>query len=839
MVAKITRLFLLFLLFLTACGGGGSGDDQGMAAADSSDSDLTGVTDYSGVFVGSVVSGVHYRATSDDISRDDITATDGTFKYSSRNGAASTVTFSIGDMILGSSQLLPVNGQKTTVFDLVDATDPEAANKAVNLYRFLRSLDETDDFETITITDKVRDALSGVGEKRLAELSPAAFDAEMDAIMLRSGVPKLVSRVAVEAHILQTKLQVDASRIETLTLATGTATVQADGVSQVLLRALVTDVNRKAVQGVRVQFQTTAGSLAADNVHTAVRITDAKGQAYVFLTAPRQPLAATVSISAGGLSEIGTLAFIAPDPVDTEVPADSQAGKSASIQMTVDVGHLFVQGVGKVEQAQVIVSILDGLGNLLDETARGYAQSTNNLRVTMKSHPGGGEMLSGLKRQVGAGSGVDMEAVRDSQTIDVRTTNGKAVLTLRSGSLPGVVELQAKLLDIDGATVVTTAFSTLIAIASGPPHSIVLTHSNNASLVNLVAFGLSGVYCQMGSVLVTDRYGNAVPDNTAISLGLIDAVIHAGSGTITKNSNYLTMVSPDDRFETMVPPDDGFASASIEVDGVQRQIQVNDRVLIPKGVFPADRMRFVKTTGSATQLQADLAYLRAEGDPESMSIEHYYVGASLRGGAIHGYSEVSRSSADCDPTKLTTGITTTTGGIAPVRVTYPANKETILTGCFADVMDDKRHANPRSAQVLVIASTNDGSTTTIDDGGFCFNAAAPSRLMAVPDALSYSTSPIDDLITTLTITLEDAGGVRLPFIPITCSSVIAANFSGNMSVVVTPDSDAMTNKNGQVVFNQNGQVGFNVKVAGGGGGDLAAVVCSAMDAQISISVLVP
>ena len=486
--------------------------------------------------------------------------------------------------------------------------------------------------------------------------------------------------------------------------------------------------------------------------------------------------------------------------------------------MAVREEHLFVQGVGKLEQAQITVSVLDGLGNPLDETASGYAQSSNNLRVTLQTRPGGGEMLSGLRRLVGADRGVDMETVRDGQSVEVRTTAGEAVVTLRSGSLPGVVALKSELLDTDGTTVLATAISALIVISSGPPHSMVLTHAFNDSLVNMSIFGLSGTYCQTGSVLVTDRYGNAVPNGTPISLGLVDTIIHEGYGEIMKDSSDLTLVSSEDGFQP------SFDTATAMVGGVPRQIQAGDRILIPTEASPADRSRFVKTTGSATQLDADLAYLRAVDDSERKDI-HYLVGASLRGGAIHGYSDVSVD-AGCDPVNLTTGITTTAGGIAPVRVTYPANKETILTGCFENVMEDERHANPRSAQVLAIASTNDGLTTTINHGGFCFHAAAPSKLTAVPDVLSYSTS--------LTITLEDAGGVRLPFIPVTCTSVISTTSSGFTSVDLTPKIGSITDENGQAFF--------HVEVSGGESGivsDYADIVCLAMDARLTVNVRVP
>ena len=532
------RLLPLLLLLLTACGGGGSGDTVGSELSSPADS-IEEFTEYAGIFTGSAVSGVHYRAILEGFSQEGVTAEDGSFAFFSGNGSVSEVTFSIGDIILGSLQPEPANNYPISVFDLVETSDQEAEDQAVNLYRFLRTLDQTEDTETIEISASQRAALSGIGEKSISTLSSATFDDELDEVIstlsssgyLRAGETNLVAREAVETHILQSKNQTDAARIHRLTLTTGVETAVADGVGEVLLRATVTDVNILAIEGVRVQFQTTAGFFAVDHVQSAARLTDANGEAFVLLTAPLQAYDATVSATAGGWTETASLSFVSPVYTPSNPPV-SLAGTSASIEMTVDYRHLFVQGVGKLEQAQVTMNIVDGSGNALDETAWGYGQSSNNLRVTLQSHPGGGERLTGLRRMDAAGSGQDMETITHQQQVQVRTISGEAVLHVSSGVLPGVVELKAELLDVDGVSVLATAHSSMIAIASGPAHSINLSSSSLQSMVNMSEYGLTGVYCQLGVLLVNDRYGHAVPDGTAISLGLVDTIIHEGFGYI-------------------------------------------------------------------------------------------------------------------------------------------------------------------------------------------------------------------------------------------------------------------------------------------------------------------
>ena len=808
MTTKIHVYLWFFLLFLPACGGGGSGDDRQTSSTSAINTDIV---EYSGIFLGSVVSGVHYRVTLDELVRDGITGSDGTFHYFSRKTAVPSVTFSVGNLILGTFQPSLRDGQKITVFDLVDATDLEAETKAVNIYRLLRSLDNTESLDSIEIAASVHGVLSGMAEKKVAELSPAVFEGALGTVVgtlstagyLRSGVAGLVPRAAVKAHIEQTKRQEDASQVGTLTVAVGAETVQADGVRPVVLQAEVRGTNQTPLPGVRVQFQTTTGSLSDTDPYSAVRLTDRFGKASVFLTAPVQPGIAAVLVRAGGWSETKTVTFVAPD----RVPPDSSLGMgTASLRFAVDESFLYVQAVGQREQISVTLFVTDGLGNPLNETAMGYAPNANNVRITMQSHPGGGEMLSGVRRLLGAKSGADVETVSDRSSITLRTTAGEAVIHLRSGRLPGVVVLKAELLDQNG-TVLTSAVSTPVAIASGPPHTILFSRSSNDGLINLSIFGLGGVYCQMGSVLVTDRYGNAVPDGTTLSLGLVDAILQEGSGKISKDSNRI-----------MDSSGHSFDLATTQVNGAVRQIQVGDRVLIPTDVTPANRSRFVQTMGGADWLDVDSVY---KSDAENIS---YFVGAALRGGAIHGYAEVSNNSS-CEPAKLTTGVTRTTGGIAPLRITYPANEETILNGCFEDMTMDTRYGNPRSSQVLAIASTGDASMTTIDKGGFCFHAAAPFSLKAVPDVVGSSTAMV--------VTLKDASSVPVPFIPVTCTAVTETGSSGKTSVRITPNTGSLTNRHGQAFF--------YVEVSGEASpvSDSAQIICLAKDARLLVHVRIP
>lgn len=50
-----------------------------------------------------------------------------------------------------------------------------------------------------------------------------------------------------------------------------------------------------------------------------------------------------------------------------------------------------------------------------------------------------------------------------------------------------------------------------------------------------------GFYSRRAGLIVTDRYGNAVPDGTVLNLGVLDSVLSAGTtGSTTASSAVLT-----------------------------------------------------------------------------------------------------------------------------------------------------------------------------------------------------------------------------------------------------------------------------------------------------------
>lgn len=141
-VFQIIAAYCVLVFALAGCGGGGG--------AISTPADVQ-----EGSFIDSPVCGLQYET----LRWSGITTQDGTFNFQ----PGETVTFSIGNVVLGSTQAK----RFVTPIDLVpgatDLRDLSAENiPVVNICRFLQSLDEDNDPENgITITPETRDFLQG------------------------------------------------------------------------------------------------------------------------------------------------------------------------------------------------------------------------------------------------------------------------------------------------------------------------------------------------------------------------------------------------------------------------------------------------------------------------------------------------------------------------------------------------------------------------------------------------------------------------------------------------------------------------------------------------------
>jgi serine protease len=132
-LAETAMLLLLSLFLLASCGGGGGAS-----------------TVKTGKFIDAPVQGLDYLTDS----QNGITDSQGNFRYE----AGEEITFSIGDVVLGTTLAKPI----ITPLDLVNNAQDETDPIVTNILRFLQSLDDDGDLEdTITITPQITTEVSG------------------------------------------------------------------------------------------------------------------------------------------------------------------------------------------------------------------------------------------------------------------------------------------------------------------------------------------------------------------------------------------------------------------------------------------------------------------------------------------------------------------------------------------------------------------------------------------------------------------------------------------------------------------------------------------------------
>lgn len=135
---------LIILVFAGGCGSGGGG------GTDASSEAGTAPVFKEGTFFDSVVEGLEYSTDT----QSGVTDSNGTFTYCE----GETVTFFIGDVVLGEAVAKPT----MTPIDLVDEAVDETHPTVINICRFLQSLDVDGNIDdSITISAETRDALKG------------------------------------------------------------------------------------------------------------------------------------------------------------------------------------------------------------------------------------------------------------------------------------------------------------------------------------------------------------------------------------------------------------------------------------------------------------------------------------------------------------------------------------------------------------------------------------------------------------------------------------------------------------------------------------------------------
>ncbi|MFQ5469035.1 MAG: invasin domain 3-containing protein [Gammaproteobacteria bacterium] len=546
--------------------------------------------------------------------------------------------------------------------------------------------------------------------------------------------------------------------------------ISADGFTNTQVTVVLVDSNGNLVKdGTPVTLLTSLGTIPAAIVlpdsSTEVNNprTTTSGRAVFTLT----------SSTTSGTASLSLAEF--PGVTGSAIFGSTGTGKPANIQATVANSNIFVAGVGKTENTNITINVLDDAGDPIADPS----PAADNVRITFISHPNGGEFLTGTS------IGGTQTTSPGDDNIDVFTTGGSVTINFQSGTLPGIIEVLIEILDAGGASLVPPLTATIpqMVIASGPPHTIVVTRPSLQAISDLNAtlelnqkedpvFGNKpGFYSMRGGLTVTDRYGNPVPNGTAISIGLVDTVITSDNdGSITNSSTTFT----DDGTGGGGPS--AFTSVSVQRNGTNRFIEANDRVLLLDG-NAEDKNRFV---ASAPSLAGSFAVQSAFKN--TVTGRQYVVGASLLGASVAGVASSVTNGVPTEQYTSTSGFATTETGVARFRMTYPANINTLNYGCNNVPGIDTRYTPLNSGKVYIIASSSDNSATTISSDLFCFSpyygaglAGADVDVNVLPTDIAVSTSGAFGV----TLSVRDSGNnIPIPFESLTAFAVVTSKGAG-------------------------------------------------------------
>jgi hypothetical protein len=173
----------------------------------------------------------------------------------------------------------------------------------------------------------------------------------------------------------------------------------------------------------------------------------------------------------------------------------SSGSATASISVTIESGP-----AGSLEFVSAAPTVIGVLGSALPQKA------TITFRVRdVNGNPVADGTLVTFTLISGVGGGETLEPVQ------VGTTAGVAATVLTSGTVSGPVRVQAS---VTIGTITLTSTSTNVSIAGGSPSG---AHLGVApSFRNIAGLVTQGIICPVAAI-VGDRFGNPVPQTTAVS----------------------------------------------------------------------------------------------------------------------------------------------------------------------------------------------------------------------------------------------------------------------------------------------------------------------------------
>jgi hypothetical protein len=207
----------------------------------------------------------------------------------------------------------------------------------------------------------------------------------------------------------------------TLTLATDSAAILADGSTTAKITALALDANNVLLPGVVVTFKATSGGLAVTQATT-----DAAGSALATLSSGGNPTLRTITVTA----TVGSLSAT----VDVQVVANGSSSPVAAITVTTDTPTILSDGS---QVANVTALVRDASNNLIPNVPVVFTASSGGIAAANSTTDASGAATAVLST---AGDPtlrtitVTAKASSISATVQVQVVAGTGSVTVQMGS---------------------------------------------------------------------------------------------------------------------------------------------------------------------------------------------------------------------------------------------------------------------------------------------------------------------------------------------------------------------------------------------------------------------
>ena len=286
----------------------------------------------------------------------------------------------------------------------------------------------------------------------------------------------------------------------TVTLAGSTNRVSADSPST--LTATVKTSSGATVPNTVVTFKTAGTGFAVFFPTGGTALTGANGVATITLQAGTNVGADSVSATANvGGTDVNSTAF------GFEVSTTTVTGTPASIAF-VDAAPsvIAIRGTGGQEISTVTFEIKD---------TNGQPIAGQNVSFVLSTNPGGAEL---------------------STASSISAANGRVSTTVRAGTVPAPVRVKAIL----ASNPLVNAVSSQLVVSTTIPHQ------NGFSIAtqtfNIEGYDVDGISTNITATLA-DRYGNLVPDGTAVSFRIEGGVSSINPSCVTTSGKCVVLFS--------------------------------------------------------------------------------------------------------------------------------------------------------------------------------------------------------------------------------------------------------------------------------------------------------